>query len=777
VFSLRKVLILLAPLAALLGTFLAYRYSTPALLDLAVTRAEVVNIARAQAAAKGVSTDGWRAMVDFRPNNTLRHYLVKTATPAERGAIERVLAQIPYRCLLVNPERAEDFVRVTVAPSGRLITYRVPPTTRATVTEAQARAAAEEELRRRLGAERAGFTFTGSGVQRHEATASDVRKFTYKKKYSNDLTIEATAETSGANVIGFSVAPTIESAYQERFPELGMTLPVVRGVTILLLVVGGLIYVIARFVRRLREHEIPLKRTLIVSVIVFLAFIGSTIVSGVGQQMDALERGNANSPAVQLVMTLVISAIMGALLGMTWGACEADLREAYPEKLTSTDALLGGRFFSRSVRSSAAIGLLLGSYAALLSGLEPLLRLPRSWTSVGEEIGPYQTSYPALALVLYAFVGLPITLGLVLTAVSATHRKGPTRTAKIVLAIVVLAFFFLSTIGNQSPVAWGLVTAIIATAILLGPFLIGDLLAVIVSVTFSLWLVGSAALIAQPSAALRAGGWTLLSGVIVLVAAGAIAGLRKRDEPEVVDTDRPEYARNIAERIMLRSEMDAARQAQLRVMPRVVPSVEGTRLAAKHSASAEIGSDYFEFFPSPTHVSVAVADARLPGLSSALCVSMLKGLLLNYAARLTDTRDVADRVYRQLAAIFGDDLPVSFFFGRFDRATGAFAFATFGTAPHAALVRGGNVISLEGEEYVELDPDDALVIYTARLADMQNRDGAAIGDDALHHELSATASSDPQRLVDALHEIATRHSRGVETPQSWAAVAIARSQS
>ena len=85
--------------------------------------------------------------------------------------------------------------------------------------------------------------------------------------------------------------------------------------------------------------------------------------------------------------------------------------------------------------------------------------------------------------------------------------------------------------------------------------------------------------------------------------------------------------------------------------------------------------------------------------------------------------------------------------------------------------------SLEGEEYVELDPSDALVIYTARLADMQDRDGAAIGEEALHRELAATASSDPQRIVDALFELATRHSRGVESPQNWVAVSMARSAS
>jgi serine phosphatase RsbU (regulator of sigma subunit) len=269
----------------------------------------------------------------------------------------------------------------------------------------------------------------------------------------------------------------------------------------------------------------------------------------------------------------------------------------------------------------------------------------------------------------------------------------------------------------------------------------------------------------------------MLAVLVAIVAAAAIAAFRRRATTTDVEAARPEYARNIAERLMLTTEMDAARQAQIRVMPRVVPDVAGVTIAARHSASAGIETDSYEFFPSATHLGVAVADARLPGLSSALCISMLKGLLLNYAARLTDPRDLADRVYKQLSSIFGDDLPLSFFFGRLDRdvdrARSAFAFATFGAAPHAIHVRAGAATSLEGEEYVELERDDAIVIYNARLAEMQDRDGALLGDDAIRAALAATNGSDPQKLVDAIFDLATRHSRGVETQQTWIAVAIA----
>lgn len=776
---LSRVLVLLAPFAALLGMYLISRYSTAAGLELTVSRKDVARIAREHAAAKGVNAVTWRDLVDLQPDNDLRHYLQLSATPSERAAIERVVSPVAFRGVLENATNNADSVHVSVSPAGRLVSYRVPPTAASTrgrpSSEAQARQAAEEELQRRLGADRAGFAAGGSGVRRHESTGSEVRRFTFRRPYSKDLAVEATVETSGATVIGFDVDPEISPERSKRFPELGQTVQAVRGGGIALLVLGGLIYVVARFVRRLREQEIPLKRTAIVAALVFVAFASTTFLTSESQRIAALERGAATGAGFDVVLLILVATVMATLVAITWGACEADLREAYPEKLTSTDALLGGLFTTRAVRSSVANGLTIAAWAILFAGLEPFLRRAiGGWATFADgERMPFQTELPGLVVVLFAFTGVPVLMGTLMAAVSITHRSGRTRNAQIALSLLMLSFFAISILGNHTPMAWTVVQAVLSAAILLVPFLAGDLLAVVVATAVSTWAASSALLIAQPAATFRTGGWTMIALLAVLAGAAAIAASRKRDAPGAVEAEaaRPEYARNISERLLLKTEMDAARAAQLRVMPRIVPQIGGVRLAAKHSESAGIGSDYYEFFSTPGHVSVAVADARLSGLSSALCVSMLKGLLLNYAARLTSPRDIADRVHRQLSAIFGDDLPLSFFFGRLDRVSGQFLFASFGDIPHAVVVTDGNIISLEGEEQARL-AGGTVVIYTAPFAELRDRDGATLGDDALREELAAAVSDDPQSLVDALFGLAARHSRGVETPQSCTAVAM-----
>jgi hypothetical protein len=778
--SARRVFVLLAPLAALLGMFLAWRYSNASALQLTVAKEDVVRIARAHAAAKGVNAAGWDALVDLQPDNDLRHYLATAATPGEREAVERIVSPVPYRCVLVKEAETGESVHLSVSNNGRLISYRVPPAANAStanVSEAQARQAAEQELRARLGAESTGFAFAGMGVQQHKATSSDIRRFTFRRQYGKELAVECTIDTSGPKTIGFKLTPRIAPEHEKRFFEFSFAMGTFRGIGLVVLVVGALIYVVTRFIRRSREHEVPLKRAAIVAALVFVAFAFSTLAGRESQRISALEQGPAPSSALEIVLLVVVSTIMAALVAVTWGACEADLRESYPEKLTSTDALLGGVFHARALRSSFITGLALAGHAALFSGLEAFLRARLGvWATIMPgELMAHQSAIPGLVVLVFAFTGLPVSMGLMLAAVSATHRKGRSRNSVILLSLVVFFFFVLTTASNYTPLAWTLVQSLLASAIVLVPFLLSDVLAVIVVTAVSTWVVLSASLIAQPAAAHRLGGWSMLALLAAIVAAAAIAAFRRRETTDD-EAARPQYARNIAERLMLTTEMDAARQAQLRVMPRVVPKVAGVTLAARHSPAAAIETDSYEFFPSATHLGVAVADARLPGLSSALCISMLKGLLLNYAARLTDPRDLADRVYRQLSSIFGDDLPLSFFFGRLDRITGAFAFATFGAAPHAIHVRAGAVTSLEGEEYVDLERNDAVVIYNARLAEMQDRDGAILGDEAIRAALAATNGSDPQKLVDAIFDLAMRHSRGVATQQTWIAVAIAPQQ-
>src|SRR5690349_6388659 len=67
-------LLLLSPLAYLLGARLMLKYDTPARMGLSIDRDRAVAIASDFASSKGVDITGWKALCHFKFNNDLFFY-------------------------------------------------------------------------------------------------------------------------------------------------------------------------------------------------------------------------------------------------------------------------------------------------------------------------------------------------------------------------------------------------------------------------------------------------------------------------------------------------------------------------------------------------------------------------------------------------------------------------------------------------------------------------------------------------------------------------------
>jgi len=83
-----------------------------------------------------------------------------------------------------------------------------------------------------------------------------------------------------------------------------------------------------------------------------------------------LDSDNDNLPwwLATLVFSLVVLLLSG-LAGAAYAATEGDLREVYPNKLTSVDALLLGKLFSGNVARSVVWGVAFGGWLFLASAM------------------------------------------------------------------------------------------------------------------------------------------------------------------------------------------------------------------------------------------------------------------------------------------------------------------------------------------------------------------------------------------------------------------------
>jgi high-affinity Fe2+/Pb2+ permease len=140
-----------------------------------------------------------------------------------------------------------------------------------------------------------------------------------------------------------------------------------------------------RFAQRAQQKEVSYQRMLVLALAVAALYLAAILQSDLatfefasdlttpGRSGGFHTRGN-------------ILPLFGVLLGLAYGSGEGDIREAHPGKLTSLDALITGRIFSRNVARAIVIGTLIGGWVLLTRRV--LLWATRSPTGGPEEERP-----------------------------------------------------------------------------------------------------------------------------------------------------------------------------------------------------------------------------------------------------------------------------------------------------------------------------------------------------------------------------------------------------
>jgi hypothetical protein len=86
--------------------------------------------------------------------------------------------------------------------------------------------------------------------------------------------------------------------------------------------------------------------------------------------------------------------LIGLFMGLAYGSGEGDIRESYPGKLTSLDALITGKLFSRNVSRSYLIGLAMGGWLSFLGNWSSFPgRASRVWRGFSDTFDPMVRAY------------------------------------------------------------------------------------------------------------------------------------------------------------------------------------------------------------------------------------------------------------------------------------------------------------------------------------------------------------------------------------------------
>jgi len=497
--------------------------------------------------------------------------------------------------------------------------------------------------------------------------------------------------------------------------DSGSVLEITVGVIAFILTCYFIGYSLKLYRQRSREREIPARRAWL--LIIIFSISGGLFV-GLSPDDLGISGGSVVSTALAVLAALGVSvffALGGLFVGAAYASSEGEIREGWPGKLTSFDALLAGRWFTRPVGKSAIVAAACAAWAFFIASLAWRLAPARQAALIDLDLlkvalGPW--------FVVRSLVHLPIRLSFLIVAglfmpLAFLHRRRWTGwksvTLLLVCAFLVDAGFRSFSLSGLGPV----VSSLGMLAALVAPFILGDILAAVLGALLYSSLTMAAAIAAAVPGEAGAAAATL--GVITLallpLAAAARYG-REVDERTV----RPRYAKNLAERLSLKAEVSAARQAQLRLLPQSLPEIQGVTTAAYCQPAGVVGGDFYDFFPAPEgRTAVFVASGGGLGLASALTIALAKGFLAAEVRKGEDPRESLELLVRTLTGRIGAAAGATgFLLMMLDPESAQVAFARHGDYPAVWLLRGKQSSPVLGSHEAWL-AGDTLLVHTEGL--------------------------------------------------------------
>ena len=247
-----------------------------------------------------------------------------------------------------------------------------------------------------------------------------------------------------------------------------------------------------------------------------------------------------------------------------------------------------------------------------------------------------------------------------------------------------------------------------------------------------------------------------------------------------------------AERRGVQKEFEIASEVQMRLLPTEAPDYPHLDFGYFYQPAREVGGDYYDFIPfSPERLGLVVGDVSGKGLSSALLMASLQGLVrTNLAVRQGEVPRFMTELNHSLHRLTASDRYATLFFALVDVSNKTLHYVNAGhnlpllfrngTSPAHGLATieslacGGFPIGIFAQsqyqsEHVLLHDGDVLVAYTDGVVEAPNLQQQEFGEerlcDIVRASLSLSAAEICNRIAERLREFVA------ESPQ-WDDITI-----
>jgi serine phosphatase RsbU (regulator of sigma subunit)/ligand-binding sensor domain-containing protein len=250
--------------------------------------------------------------------------------------------------------------------------------------------------------------------------------------------------------------------------------------------------------------------------------------------------------------------------------------------------------------------------------------------------------------------------------------------------------------------------------------------------------------------------------------------------------------RIIYQKTRLEAELQAARVAQMSIMPQSDPQLEGFYISGTCVPAHEVGGDFFDYLwldPAKTKFGIAIGDVSGKAMKAAMTAVMSSGMLYTKVDCAGSIKDIMTELNRPLFTKTDRKMFTALCLAALDLGTKEFVFTNAGLS-EPLLKSQDSIAYIESvgprlplgsfkdntyqETKLQLKPFDVLVMFTDGIPETQNHRGEFYGYDTLRLlvEKMDTTSLSAVEIKEAIITDVNRFSGGVPQQDDMTVVVI-----
>jgi serine phosphatase RsbU (regulator of sigma subunit) len=245
----------------------------------------------------------------------------------------------------------------------------------------------------------------------------------------------------------------------------------------------------------------------------------------------------------------------------------------------------------------------------------------------------------------------------------------------------------------------------------------------------------------------------------------------------------------VFDRLSLKRDLEVAREIQLAMLPDGTWAGPGVEASGLTRPANTVGGDFYDILPRPDgRVIVALGDVAGKASPAALLMALFLAMLRTLVDEHLAPSELVRRLNIQVSKHAPPSRFITLFLGLFDPRTGDLEFVNAGQTPPLLLRAGGAVERLstggvalamfDGSIYdsghAQLDPGDALVMYSDGITEAESPKGLMFEELGLEAAVRATPGVSAGVLSRAVFRAVDDHRRGERLADDLTVLVLSR---